>query len=80
MLFSKAHEDAKKGMAEHMKKEKIENETSMSKYIIVFYNRFACQTQIFHTEAKNKHVARHNFWKEYPRKQMLDCIESIYEA
>ena len=51
----------------------------MNQYTIIFYNRFACQTQRFKTEAKNKHLARHNFWKEYPRSSYLDCIENIYE-
>lgn len=51
----------------------------MKTFNVIFYNRFACQTQTFKTEANNKHVARHNFWKKYPKKQYLDCIEYIEE-
>ena len=52
----------------------------MKKFIIIFYNRFSCQTQLFRTEAKHKLSARHKFWYKYPRKQYLDCIENIFEG
>jgi hypothetical protein len=53
-------------------------EENMEKFKIIFYNRFACQTQLFEVEAKNKLSARHKFWEEYPRKSYLDCIENIF--
>jgi hypothetical protein len=49
-------------------------------YRFVFYNRFACQTQLFTVKAKNKHVARHKFWAKYPRASYKDCIEGIFEG
>lgn len=49
------------------------------KFIILFYNRFACENQIYTVFAKNKFNARHKFWEKYPRKQYYDCIDSIIE-
>lgn len=52
----------------------------MNKFIIVFYNRFACQTQTHTVEAKNKHIARHKFWEKYPKESYYDCIEVIEQV
>ena len=47
--------------------------------MIIFYNRFACETQKYIVFAKSRFTARHRFWEKYPRKAYYDCIEHIIE-
>gem|GEM_PF-6314749 len=41
----------------------------MNDYLVVFYNRFACQTQTIKIRAKNKFRAGREFYKQYDKKQ-----------
>lgn len=52
----------------------------MKEYIIVFFNRFACQTQLYKVEAKNEFRAGREFYRNHNRKQYHPCIENIYES
>lgn len=47
--------------------------------MIIFYNRFACQTQTFTVVATNGFRAGRLFYKKYNRKAYFDCIELIQE-
>lgn len=52
----------------------------MKKYTVIFYNRFACQTQTYTVEANNYFRAGRLFYKKYNRKAYYDCIELIIET
>lgn len=53
----------------------------MTKYIVVFYNRFACETQLFVTTAEDEEDAEDQFWMMHPKELFHeDCIEMIDEA
>lgn len=49
----------------------------MNKYIIIYYNRFACQTQTFRVIARNEFHAGRLFYRMHDRKSYHACIESI---
>lgn len=51
----------------------------LKNYAVVFYNRFACQTQIWKVKAKNEFRAGRSFYRKHNRKVYYDCIENIYE-
>ena len=53
---------------------------NMKKYIVVFYNRFACQTQTFSVIAENRFRAGRMFYRKHDRKIYFDCIEAIDEV
>ncbi|MNS17323.1 hypothetical protein D3C71_881590 [compost metagenome] len=50
------------------------------KFDVVFYHRFACETQTFMVMAKDKVDAERLFWIAHSREQFKDCIEMIYAA
>lgn len=52
----------------------------MNKFIIVFYNRFACQSQTFKVIAQTDEDAVRIFYLKYPKEQFHDCIENIEEV
>ncbi|MFK7678699.1 hypothetical protein ACI3ER_11715 [Bacillus sp. Wb] len=54
-------------------KEKLNN------YLIVYYNRFANETQTYKVAAKNAFRAGRLFYKVKNRKAYYDCIETIEE-
>lgn len=63
-------------------KEKFEMEKaedSLKRYLIVFYNRFACQTQTYRVQAKSVFHAGRMFYRKHNRKSYYDCIETIEE-
>lgn len=51
----------------------------MGKFIVSFYNRFACQNQMFGVIADDEDNAERIFWIKHNRDQYLDCIEGISE-
>lgn len=51
--------------------------SDLKKYVVVFYNPTACQTQIFRVEAKNEFRAGREFYRKYKRR---GTIEGIYEV
>jgi hypothetical protein len=51
----------------------------LKRYEVIFYNRFAQETQTFHVIAKNKFRAGRLFYLRYDRKSFFDCIEYIGE-
>ncbi|MFS0905662.1 hypothetical protein AB3N02_21700 [Priestia aryabhattai] len=55
----------------------IAERKELKRYMIVFYNRFANQTQTFKVMAKNEYCAGRLFYKKYNRKAYHDCIEMI---
>jgi oligoribonuclease (3'-5' exoribonuclease) len=52
-------------------------ERLMNEYMVVYYNRFACETQTFKTVSKNTFRAGREFYRTHNRKQYHNCIESI---
>ena len=52
----------------------------MKSYIVVYYNRFANQTQIFKVMATNEFRAGRDFYRKHNRKAYHDCIECIYKS
>ncbi len=52
----------------------------MNDYSVIFYNRFACQTQTVNISAKNKFRAGREFYRQYNRKQYYEAIECITEC
>lgn len=50
----------------------------MGKYVVLYYNRFACENQHFYVLATNEEDAERLFWLRYNRETYKDCIESIY--
>lgn len=50
----------------------------MNKYVVVFYNRFANETQTYRVTADNEDDAKDRFYERYPSKGYGDnCIETI---
>lgn len=62
-------------LAIHPFKEKNE----LKKYTVLFYNRFACENQLWTIYEKNEFRAGREFYRKHNRKQYFDCIERIYE-
>lgn len=52
----------------------------MKKYDVLFFNRFANETQIFRVMAKNEFRAGRLFYLKHNRKAYHACIELITEA
>ena len=50
----------------------------MKKYVIIFYNRFANQTQTHAVIASNEFRAGREFYRKYDRKKYHDCIIEIF--
>jgi hypothetical protein len=51
----------------------------MVKYEILFFNRFASETQTLNVLAKDEEDAERLFYLFYPIESYYDCIESITE-
>ena len=51
----------------------------MIKYEVLYYNRFACETQRFFILAKNEEDARRIFYLRFDISKYKDCIEEIFE-
>jgi hypothetical protein len=51
----------------------------MKKFLVVFYNRFACQTQTYEVMANDDEEAERLFYLKYPKESYHDCIENIKE-
>ena len=60
-------------------KEKFDATKKQKKFLIVFYNRFANQTQTVKIEAENAFRAGRNFYRKHNRKAYHACIELIEE-
>ncbi|OBZ11883.1 hypothetical protein A8L34_16305 [Bacillus sp. FJAT-27264] len=54
-------------------------EDYLKKYEVNFYNRFACENQIFYVKAKNEADAERLFWVTHSKDSYYDCIEGISE-
>lgn len=52
----------------------------MKKYMVVYYNPFAQQSQTFKVLAKNEFRAGRLFYLKHNRKAYHDCIENIVEV
>lgn len=52
----------------------------MKDYVVIFYNRFTCQTQVITINAKNKFRAGREFYRQYDKKQYYEAIETITEC
>lgn len=48
-------------------------------FIVVFFNRFANQSQTWSVKARNKFHAGRLFYKKHDRKSYYECIELIEE-
>ncbi|TPF18030.1 hypothetical protein [Priestia megaterium] len=59
--------------------EQEQKEEKLNNYLIVYYNRFANETQTYKVTAKNAFRAGRLFYKEKNRKAYHDCIEMIEE-
>lgn len=51
----------------------------MNTYLVIFYNRFANQTQTFRVKAENEFRAGREFYRKHNRKAYHDCIECVEE-
>jgi hypothetical protein len=51
----------------------------MKEFLVVFYNRFACQTQTYKVIANDEKEAERLFYLKYPKESYHDCIENIAE-
>lgn len=52
----------------------------MKRYVVVFFNRFANETQTFKVIAKNEYRAGRLFYLMHSRKFYYACIERITEV
>lgn len=57
-----------------------EDDFVLKNYIVVFYNRFANETQTYEVMAINEFRAGRAFYRKYNRKAYHDCIELIKEV
>jgi hypothetical protein len=57
----------------------LEGGNRINKYEILFYNRFACENQLFHVIASNEEYAEQLFWLRHNKESYFDCIEYITE-
>lgn len=46
-------------------------------YTIIFYNRFAHQTQVFKVDADSEEEAEKKFYINHPKPIYKECIESV---
>lgn len=51
----------------------------MKGYIVMYYNRFVNENQVFNVDAENKFRAGREFYRKHNRKAYRSCIEHIYE-
>jgi hypothetical protein len=48
---------------------------------VIYYNRFACETQTFRVIAKDESDAERLFWIKHPKASYKeDCVENISEV
>ena len=73
-----AKENQEKAQYEALK-EKFDLTKKQKKFLIVFYNRFANQTQTAKIEAENAFRAGRTFYRKHNRKAYHACIELIEE-
>lgn len=52
----------------------------MNHFIVVFFNRFANQTQVFEVMAENEFRAGRAFYRRLDRKAYHTCIEHIKKS
>ncbi|GLI82563.1 hypothetical protein ANABIO32_02500 [Rossellomorea marisflavi] len=50
----------------------------LKEYVVVFYNRFANQTEIIRIKALNEFRAGREFYRKHNRKAYHDCIIEIF--
>ena len=51
----------------------------MHKFLVVFYNRFACETQTYKVTAENEEDAERLFYEKHPKESYHECIENLVE-
>lgn len=55
----------------------MEVEEKKYTHMVVYYNRFACETQTYKVKAKDEKEAKRLFYEKHPKKSYYDCIETI---